>query len=69
MPRFGLMITDEIEEALKAENKNTGIPMSLLVRKAIEEFLVQKGYEFTTALEWGGNRRDDKEKLAGQSDQ
>jgi hypothetical protein len=62
MARLGLRITDEMEEALGREAAKTRIPLSELVRMAIEDMLKQRGYELTETVERGGWRGGAKDK-------
>jgi len=57
MARLGLIIPDEMEEALKQESEKTSIPISALVRIALENLLTEKGYEVKSSVSWGGRRK------------
>jgi len=62
MARLGLRITDEMEENLSKESAQSHIPISELVRMALEEFLGKRGHTFTETMERGGWRGGPKAK-------
>ena len=59
MPRIGVTITDQMEQALKAESERTHIPLSSLVRLAVADLLQERGWEINGDVSWGGYRERD----------
>ena len=65
MARFDMRMTDEMESALTEESQKTDMPLSKLVRMAIEQFLQGRGYAIKDTVMWGGKRERPGKKAAG----
>ena len=62
MARLATTIPDAAYDALNELSKKSGKPLALMVREALELYLVTQGIDVNTKVEWGGKReRPDKE--------
>jgi hypothetical protein len=59
MPRWGITVTDEMDEAMKRVAEKRGATISNLVRQVIADFLVENGEDVETKVTWGGAREDE----------
>lgn len=57
MPRVGLIIEDELHEAINQEAEKTHILPSELMRMAMREYFASRGYELTQKIKLGGHRQ------------
>ena len=64
MQRLGFNVTDDMSEALRELNEETQVPISVMLRQALEEYLEKKGRVVEGKIRWGGNRRDQQPKSA-----
>jgi hypothetical protein len=58
MPRLQFTVTEEMEKELRDKSRKTGIPMSVLLRRAAEQLLEKDGTKVKADVQWGGNRRE-----------
>lgn len=63
MTRIMATVTKEMHAALEKHASLSGIPMSVVIRKSIEQYLKTQGYELREKIVWGGNHK------AGVSDE
>lgn len=56
MPRVGLIIEDELHEAINQEAEKTHILPSELMRMAMREFMERRGYSIPHKVRLGGKR-------------
>lgn len=57
MPRFSITLSDEVDKELKTLSEQTGRPIAMLIREALEGYLQEKlGREIHTQIKWGGYR-------------
>lgn len=57
MPRIGLIIEDELQEAINQEAEKTHILPSELMRMALREFFSERGYHLAEKVKLGGKRK------------
>lgn len=57
MPRISISMSDDADKELKELSEQTGKPIALLIREAIEMYLnVTLGREVNVKVKWGGHR-------------
>jgi hypothetical protein len=56
MPRVGLIIEDELQEAFAEEAEKTHILPSELMRMAMRDFIEKRGYTISKKVKLGGRR-------------
>lgn len=62
MPRMSLSLSEEADKELKQLSEQTGKPIALLIREAIDVYLADKlGRSVKTHIKWGGYRGRNKE--------
>ena len=66
MPRRNLTLSKEMDAKLKNHSKETGVPVSALIRQAIEEWAQRRGIEVEDTISWGGIRMNPDEQESGQ---
>jgi predicted DNA-binding protein len=57
MSRIIITLTDEMQAALKRQSRNLKIPIAVLVREAVRNYLADKGELIETEVKWGGYRK------------
>ena len=67
MPRRNITLSDEMDRVLKQRSKDTGVPISALIRKAIEEWAQRSGIEVEDTISWGGLRDDSGDRKSSES--
>ena len=59
MARLGITVTEEVNKSLLALSKQTGIPLSEIVRRLIDEHLQKQGLTVKSDVQHGGRRKAD----------
>ena len=60
MQDMRIKLPDDMHSALKELSEKQGRPMATIIRDAIGAHLKQLGYDVTTKVEWGGDRRSEE---------
>jgi hypothetical protein len=67
VPRRNITLSEEMDRALKKRSQETGVPISALIRKAIEEWAQRSGIEIEDTVSWGGYRNPPDESQSSGS--
>lgn len=64
MPRWGIVVTDEMDEAVKGLADERGATISNLVRLIVKEYLAEHGQQVEGKMKWGGKRKRESQRTS-----
>lgn len=65
-PRLGVSVNPSFYEALRIESRRSGMPISQMVRAALEGYMRARGYDVDADVVWGGLKRVEQDDAEGQ---
>jgi hypothetical protein len=60
MPKLLITLTEELQDALRAESERRNTTIAAIVREYIAAGLAKNGIEIKERVKWGGNRHKPK---------
>lgn len=57
MPKWGIVVSSEMDKAMRKVTKQQGATVSNVVRLLVEQYLKEHGVELQEDVQWGGNRK------------
>lgn len=65
MPRINLTVPETMLDTLRQVSEDTGVPIAVIFRQAIEEWSQKRNIKIKDTISWGGPR--DRAKETGES--